>query len=197
YWERTHLTPPDTWALERDVRLAKELGFNGVRKHQKLEDPRFYAWADHLGLLVWAELPSAYAFDPVAAERLTRTWMEAIKVASPHPSVVAWVPFNESWGVPDLPTSAAQRALVRGLADLTRALDPTRPVVGNDGWEMLATDLVNVHDYERDPEALARRYATPEAVGTALRTHRPGGKIGRASCRGRAWITKRAVEPRI
>src|SRR5690606_36546403 len=99
YWERTHLTPPDTWALERDVRLAKELGFNGVRKHQKLEDPRFYAWADHLGLMVWAELPSAYAFDTVAAERLTRTWMEAIKVASPHPSVVAWVPFNESWGV--------------------------------------------------------------------------------------------------
>lgn len=176
YWEDTHLTPPDTWALARDIELAKALGFNGVRKHQKLEDPRFYAWADHLGFLVWVELPSAYAFDATAARRLTQTWMEAIKVAAPHPSVVAWVPFNESWGVPDLPDSARQRALVTSLAELTRALDPTRPVVGNDGWEMLATDMVNVHDYERDPDALARRYATPEAIERALREHRPGGR---------------------
>lgn len=176
YWEDTHLTPPDVLALARDIELAKALGFNGVRKHQKLEDPRFYAWADHLGLLVWVELPSAYAFDATAARRLTQTWMEAIQVAAPHPSVVAWVPFNESWGVPDLPNSAAQRALVTGLAELTRALDPSRPVVGNDGWEMLCTDMVNVHDYERDPDVLASRYATAEATAVAIREHRPGGR---------------------
>src|SRR5690606_6795123 len=63
YWPETHLTPPDSQALQHDVQLTKSLGFNGVRKHQKLEDPRFYAWADRLGLLVWVELPSAYAFD--------------------------------------------------------------------------------------------------------------------------------------
>lgn len=176
YWERTHLTPPDVDALRRDVELAKALGFNGVRKHQKLEDPRFYAWADHLGLLVWVELPSAYAFDAVSVGRLTRTWLGAVEQASPHPSVMAWVPFNESWGVPDLPMSAAQRAFVRGLAELTRALDPSRPVVGNDGWETLATDMVNVHDYTADPDALAARYATPEAVRRALAEHRPGGR---------------------
>src|SRR5690606_23900421 len=93
YWEDSHLTPPDADALRRDVALARSLGFNGVRKHQKLEDPRFYAWADHLGLLVWVELPSAYSFDPVAAARLSRTWLEAVESASPHPSVVTWVPF--------------------------------------------------------------------------------------------------------
>lgn len=176
YWEETHLTPPDVAALRRDVELAKALGFNGVRKHQKLEDPRFYAWADHLGLLVWVELPSAYAFDPAAVRRLTQTWLAAVEQASPHPSVMAWVPFNESWGVPDLPLSAPQRAFVRGLADLTRALDPTRPVVGNDGWEVLAADLVNVHDYTADPAVLRARYATPEAVRRALTEHRPGGR---------------------
>jgi hypothetical protein len=176
YWEQTHLTPPDAGALGRDVALAKALGFNGVRKHQKLEDPRFYAWADHLGLLVWVELPSAYAFDAVAARRLTQTWLAAVEQASPHPSVMAWVPFNESWGVPDLPLSAPQRALVRGLADLTRALDPSRPVVGNDGWEMLGTDLVNVHDYTPDPDAIGARYATSEAIVRTLHEHRPGGR---------------------
>ncbi len=176
YWETTHLTAPDVGALRRDVELAKALGFNGVRKHQKLEDPRFYAWADHLGLLVWVELPSAYAFDAVAARRLTQTWLAAVEQASPHPSVMAWVPFNESWGVPDLPLSARQRAFVRGLADLTRALDPSRPVVGNDGWEMLGTDLVNVHDYTADPEVIAARYATREDVARSLEEHRPGGR---------------------
>ncbi len=176
YWPDTHLTPPNPEALERDVKLAKQLGFNGVRKHQKLEDPRFYAWADHLGLLVWVELPSAYAFDARAVQRLTATWLAAVRRAAPHPSVMAWVPFNESWGVPDLPTSAPQRALVRGLADLTRALDPSRPVVGNDGWEMLGTDMVNIHDYERDPKALGARYGTPEAMRRAFDERRPGGR---------------------
>ena len=176
YWPQTHLTPPDGDALRRDVELAKQLGFNGVRKHQKLEDPRFYAWADRLGLLVWVELPSAYAFDRLAIHRLTATWQAAITQAAPHASVMAWVPFNESWGVPDLPNSSAQRALVSGLAELTRALDPTRPVVGNDGWEMLSTDLVNVHDYASDPEVLRQRYGTRAAVSDSLAASQPAGR---------------------
>ncbi|HLU82211.1 MAG TPA: glycoside hydrolase family 2 TIM barrel-domain containing protein [Trueperaceae bacterium] len=176
YWPETHLTPPDSDALRRDVELAKQLGFNGVRKHQKLEDPRFYAWADRLGLLVWVELPSAYTFDSRALGRLIATWQAAVAQAAPHASVMAWVPFNESWGVPDLPTSAAQRALVRGLAELTRALDPTRPVVGNDGWEILSTDLVNVHDYSSNPEDLASRYGTRAATAASLADVQPAGR---------------------
>lgn len=176
YWPETHLTPPDSDALRRDVELAKQLGFNGVRKHQKLEDPRFYAWADRLGLLVWVELPSAYAFDRRSIGRLTATWQAAIAQAAPHASVMAWVPFNESWGVPDLPNSAAQRALVRGLAELTRSVDPTRPVVGNDGWEMLSTDLINVHDYSSDPADLDERYGTRAAVAASLAAVQPAGR---------------------
>ena len=62
YWPDGGLTAPDDAALRRDVELAKEMGFNGVRKHQKIEDPRYLYWADRLGLAVWEEMPSAYRF---------------------------------------------------------------------------------------------------------------------------------------
>ena len=62
YWPDTLMTAPSDDALRRDVELAKAMGFNGVRKHQKIEDPRYLYWADRLGLLVWEEMPSAYRF---------------------------------------------------------------------------------------------------------------------------------------
>lgn len=176
YWPDGHLTPPDASALGRDVELAKALGFDGVRKHQKIEDPRYYAWADRLGLLVWVELPSAYAFGPELLPKLTSIWHDAVAEAAPHPSVIAWVVANESWGVPDLPRSARQRALVRALVETTRVLDGTRPVVGNDGWEHEFGDLLNLHDYATDPAVLTKRYGTPEAIGRTLARHRPGGR---------------------
>jgi len=69
YWEDTLMTAPSDEALRRDVELVKMMGFNGVRKHQKIEDPRFLYWADVLGLLVWEEMPSAYRFTPKAVQR--------------------------------------------------------------------------------------------------------------------------------
>ena len=71
-----------------------------------------------------------------------------------HPCIVAWVPFNESWGVPDLPDSPAQRHYVQALYHLTKTLDPTRPVIGNDGWESVATDIIGIHDYDDQPERI-------------------------------------------
>ncbi|MBC8107494.1 MAG: glycoside hydrolase family 2, partial [Anaerolineae bacterium] len=129
YWPETGLTAPDDAALRRDVELIKSMGFNGVRKHQKIEDPRFLYWADRLGLFVWEEMPSAYRFTTQSIERLTKQWIEAIERDISHPCIIAWVPFNESWGVPDLPVVPAQRHAVLGLYYLTKALDPTRPVV--------------------------------------------------------------------
>ena len=120
-------------------------------KHQKIEDPRYLYWADRLGLLVWTEMPSAYRFTTTSIQRTTREWMDVIQRDYSHPCVVAWVPFNESWGVPNLPNSAAERHYVRGLFHLTKTLDPTRPVVGNDGWESVATDIIGIHDYDPDP----------------------------------------------
>ena len=179
YWPDTGLTAPDDDALRLDVELCKAMGFNGVRMHQKIEDPRFLYWADRLGLFVWGEMPSCYRFTPEAVRRATREWTEAVLRDVSHPCIIAWVPINESWGVPDLPDSPAQRHYIQGLYHLTKTLDPTRPVIGNDGWEVAATDIVAIHDYDADANRVRDRYSncTPPGVVEMLRRERPGFKV--------------------
>ncbi len=176
YWPDTGSTAPDDDALRRDVELAKAMGFNGVRKHQKIESQRYLWWADRLGLLVWEEMPSAYRFTAESVERLSREWLDVLARDRSHPCIVAWVPFNESWGVPNLPANAAERHYVQALYHLTRTLDPSRPVVGNDGWESVATDIIGVHDYDHDPARIARRYQAPEVRPHLYRRERFGGR---------------------
>ena len=178
YWPDSGLTAPSEDALRHDVELTLAMGFNGVRKHQKLEDPRYLYWADHLGLMVWAEMPSVYRFTRRSIGRLTREWSMAIDRDTSHPCIVAWVPFNESWGVPDLPTNSAQRDWVIALYHLTRTIDPTRPVIGNDGWESVATDIIGIHDYDADADRLGRRYSELEiTTGLFKNDHLAGRAI--------------------
>jgi beta-galactosidase/beta-glucuronidase len=176
YWPESGITAPDDAALRRDVELAQQMGFNGVRKHQKIEDPRYLYWADMLGLLVWEEMPSAYSFSDAAVRRLTSEWVAAIERDISHPCIIAWVPFNESWGVPDLPTSSQHQQYVRALYHLTKTLDPSRPVIGNDGWEHVATDIVAIHDYDDQPERIARRYGVSDPLNDLLLRERLGGR---------------------
>jgi hypothetical protein len=110
-------------------------------------------------------------------ERVTREWLEAIHRDYSHPCVVAWVPFNESWGVPNLPESPSERHYVQALYHLTKTLDSTRPVIGNDGWESVATDMVGIHDYDADHERLAKRYHADEVLPRLFRRERPGGRL--------------------
>ncbi len=177
YWEGSGQTAPGDEAFVKDIQLVKALGFNGVRMHQKIEDPRFLYWADHLGLLVWEEMPSAYRYTQRSVERVTREWIEVLKRDWNHPCIVAWIPFNESWGVPDLPDSAAQRHFVQAIYHLTKTLDPTRPVVGNDGWESVATDIIGIHDYDDDPEHIRKRYGIDEVEARLFELERPGGRL--------------------
>ena len=177
YWPSSGQTAPDEAALKRDVELAKAMGFNGVRKHQKIEDPRYLYWADTLGLLVWEEMPSAYQFNTTSVERLTNEWAAVVRRDRSHPCVVAWVPFNESWGVPDLPDNPAQRHYVAALYHLTKTLDPTRPVIGNDGWESVATDIIGIHDYDDQLQRIAGRYGADDNLSRLFRRERPGGRM--------------------
>jgi beta-galactosidase/beta-glucuronidase len=177
YWPESGLTAPNEEALRADVQLAKAMGFNGVRKHQKIEDPRYLYWTDRLGLLVWEEMPSAYRFTKTSIERLTGEWLSALHRDYSHPSIMAWVPFNESWGVPNLPDNPAERNFVQALYHLTKTFDPTRPVVGNDGWESVATDIVGIHDYDTQPDQIALRYHSRESRPKLFRHARPGGRI--------------------
>ncbi len=168
----THLAARDSEELRQEVRMILDLGFNAVRVHQKAEDPRFLYWADRLGLLVWGETAAAYAFSPQAVAALTTQWLDLVRRDRSHPSVVTWVPINESWGVHEVAEDPAQQAFCRAIAALTRAVDPSRPVMSNEGWEHVDSDILGVHDYTGDPDELRERYAAPDAA----RRLREGGR---------------------
>ncbi|KAI8635493.1 glycoside hydrolase family 2 protein [Xylariaceae sp. FL1651] len=161
YWPETGLTPPSPESLKVDIELAKKMGFNGCRKHQKVEDPVFLYWADKLGYLVWGEMANAYEFNAEYIDRMNQEWTEAVKRDINHPSVITWTPVNESWGYPSLKDSVEQRNHVRSLYYLTKTLDPTRPVNDNCGWEHVLTDLSTFHDYS-DASVLSKTCATLE-----------------------------------
>ncbi|HKH70765.1 MAG TPA: glycoside hydrolase family 2 TIM barrel-domain containing protein [Vicinamibacterales bacterium] len=177
YWSDGGLTAPNDAALRRDVELAREMGFNGVRKHQKIEDPRYLYWADRIGLAVWEEMPSAYRFTRLSIDRLSREWASVIQRDYSHPCIVAWVPINESWGVPNLPDNPRERHYVQALYHLTKTLDATRPVIGNDGWESVATDIISIHDYDDQPPRIATRYHAEAVLPRLFKRERPGGRL--------------------
>lgn len=166
YWENGLLTPPDEDAIVLDLEKALKYGFNGIRKHQKIEDERFYYWADVLGVMVWCESPSAYEFRTDTVKRTTTEWLSIVEQHYNHPSVIAWVPFNESWGVPKVYTDGKQQNFVQGIYHLTKTVDGTRPVIGNDGWEHTATDILTLHDYAPDGDTLLRHWNHRERVIT-------------------------------
>lgn len=175
YWPETHLAATPEM-LRREVELILALGFNAARVHQKVEDPRFLYWADRLGLMVWAETASAYAFDPRAVHALVSEWTAVLERDRSHPSIIAWVPLNESWGVQHISHDPRQQAFSRSISDLTRALDGTRPVISNDGWEHTDSDIRTVHDYEADPATLADRYGDAERLERLLSGFGPAGR---------------------
>jgi beta-galactosidase/beta-glucuronidase len=120
YWPETGITPPSSESLKTDIELAKKIGFNGCRKHQKVEDPRFFYWADRLGFLVWGEMANAYEFGDEYIERFTAEWTEAVKRDINHASIVTWTPINESWAVSALKDNIEQRNHIRSLYYLTK-----------------------------------------------------------------------------
>ena len=168
YWAESHLAAPNSEALRREVELAKELGFNAVRVHQKVEDPRFLMWADRLGLLVWEEAPSHFEFSTTAVRRLIMEWTDVILRDRSHPCIVTWVPLNESWGVQHISHDSAQLAYAQTLFHLTKALDPSRPVISNDGWEHAESDIMTIHDYAVTGPELAANYVDKAALEEIL-----------------------------
>jgi hypothetical protein len=135
------------------------MGFNGARKHQKVEDPRWLYWADRLGFLVWEEMANAQQYSPVSAQRLLTEWQAVVTRDRNHPCIITWAPINESWGIRTTPDAEPEVDLLRRLYRLTRSLDRTRLVVSNDGWEHARSDLCTIHDYA-DPDHLRERYAS-------------------------------------
>jgi beta-galactosidase/beta-glucuronidase len=159
FWPNSHLAASGD-ELRREVELAKELGLNGLRIHQKIEDPRFLYWCDRLGVMLWGEMPSSYTYSPTMVQRVMAEWTEVLQRDISAPSIVAWVPLNESWGVRWIADRAEQRHFAQSLYHLTHAFDGSRPVIANDGWEHTATDILGIHDYAPEGGFLEDRYAS-------------------------------------
>lgn len=164
YWEGSLMTAPTDEAFIQDIQMTKAMGFNGVRKHQKVEDPRYLYHADRLGLLVWGEIGSAYIYSKEYVSRIHSEWMEAVLRDYNHPSIVVWTPMNESWGVGNVKTDKTQQAHCNAMMLTTKALDPTRLVLDNDGWEHTCGDLITIHDYTQDGKQLKEQFQSLEAI---------------------------------
>lgn len=158
YWKKTHLTPPNEDALIKDIDAILELGYNGVRKHQKIEDEKFLYWCDVKGLLVWSEMANCYNFSDISLQSFTNEWIRVVKQNYNHPSIMAWVPINESWGVPNVKDNINEQNFINSIYYITKSLDSTRPVITNDGWEHTISDIITIHDYEQDSNILSKRY---------------------------------------
>lgn len=122
YWPDTFMTPPTADSCRVDIELGKRMGFNGCRKHQKVEDPLFYYWADKLGYLVWGEMANAYQFSAEYVERFNQEWEEAMRLVINRPCIVTWTPVNESWGYTNLKEDVEQRNHIRQLYYQTKCV---------------------------------------------------------------------------
>jgi beta-galactosidase/beta-glucuronidase len=120
YWPESGMTPPSPEALKQDILYAKSMGFNGCRKHQKVEDPLFLYYADTIGYIVWSEMANAYDFDDTYMDRFNEEWIAAVKRNINHPSILTWTSSNENWGYPNLTGSVDQRNHLRSIYFLTR-----------------------------------------------------------------------------
>lgn len=156
-------TAPSDAELKADIERSLAVGFNGARLHEKVFEERFHYWADTLGYLTWGEFPDwnvhDYSYLNVEGmHNIQREWREVVLRDRNHPSLIAWTPLNESGWAAKTDLEAYRRGVAE-IYDLTRALDPTRPVNDVSGWVHIKTDLFTVHDYTQNSEKLRERYA--------------------------------------
>jgi beta-galactosidase/beta-glucuronidase len=157
-------TAPSDEDLRKDIEIAMGLGFNGARLHQKMFEPRFLYWADRLGYLVWGEHGN-WGLDITTAQGLAQflpEWLEGIERDFNHPSIIGWCPFNETW---DRNGARQDNEVLRIVYEVTKSLDPTRPVIDTSGNYHVITDIFDIHDYDQNPETFRARYEPMKTGG--------------------------------
>ena len=147
-------TAPNDAALRNDIKLSQAVGFNGARLHQKVFEPRFLYWADKLGYIVWDEFPN-WGLDYKKVEcnlPVVNEWTEIVRRDRNHPSVIGWCPFNE--------TPAEAGPLQAVVFNVTRAIDPSRPVIESSGYfhGVPRPDVLDAHDYDQNPATFRARW---------------------------------------
>jgi beta-galactosidase/beta-glucuronidase len=150
FWPDGLYTPPTEEAMVYDIEVTRQMGFNMLRKHVKVENRIFYYWCDKLGVLVWQDMPSGDKYirgdDPdiekskVATEQFEYELKQMIETKYNHPSIIMWVPFNEGWG----------QFETGRITDLIADYDPTRLVNSASGWTDRGTgDIYDVSSLSR------------------------------------------------
>ena len=184
YWADTMLSAPDDEALEKDIDLIKAMGFNGIRVHQKVENDVFYYLCDKKGIYVWGEIPSAYEFTTKMQSEFMRDAKAIFEQLKKHVSIVCWLLFNETWGISDIRANIAQQEFVGSVEQVFRGAD-NRPVITNDGWYHLNSDVLSLHEYEQSPEVFEKEYKDKDYVVTdkVINTN----KFGTAFANGYAY----------
>jgi hypothetical protein len=154
YYPETIYTPDSLELLEAQARSAKALGFNCLRIHIKVEDPRYYDVADRLGLLIWTEIPNWALLSDAAAARAKQTFNGMLARDGHHPAIIAWTLINENWGT-DLTRNAEHRHWLADFYRYAKSADPTRLVIDNSacgGNAHVASDLEDYHNYRAIPD---------------------------------------------
>lgn len=148
YFGEGGLTAKSAEQIKESIVTMKKMGFNGARKHQKIEDPYYYYYAEELGFLTWLEMPSAYEYTKREIQSLSSQLIEAVNQNCSFTSIVTYVPLNESWGVDAVVSDKYQQEFAKSVYHLVKSLDSTRLVCTNDGWENVSeSDIVTIHDY--------------------------------------------------
>lgn len=155
-------TAPSDEALRKDIELAKAVGFNGARLHQKVFEERYYYWADKLGYITWGESASwgLNVNSDLAARNFIAEWTEIVERDRNHPSLVTWTPFNETWGC----QPGNYERFIHNVYNITKAMDPTRPINDASGDSHVKTDIWSVHDYSRDYDKLVKNHTIEPGV---------------------------------
>ncbi len=148
-------TAPNDQELKADIERAMSIGFNGARLHQKVFEKRFHYWADKLGFLTWGEFYDweIPAENHAGMSNIKREWYEVVLRDISHPSIIAWTPYNEREDVSEI-----NRIVVKETVDMTKALDPTRPVNDVSGYVHVVPEIFTVHDYDLNPVTFKLRY---------------------------------------
>ncbi len=152
-------TAPNDEALKHDIQMSMEAGFNGARLHQKVFEERFHYWADKLGYLTWGESSSWGITNSSieSARNFLSEWNEIVLRDRNFPSIIGWTPFNETGG------SVQHNRMLTDVINVTKMIDPTRPINDASGYFHVMTDLYTAHNYEQNPESL-KKQLTPSKI---------------------------------
>ena len=182
-------TAPTDAELKADIERSMAMGFNGARLHQKVFEPRFLYWADHLGYICWGEMASwgIDPKDPMTLPIFLDEWVQVLRRDYSVPSIVGWCPWNETWGENN---NGQHHETMRMSYRVTKAIDRTRPCIDTSGGIHVETDIYDTHDYEQNPEVYKARYAPDAPViydAFSRRQHYTGGPVFVSEYGGIAW----------